>query len=217
MDAITNKIITRGIGSLTDAELLSLLLDDGNQSVPAVTLAERVLRECGSTANLGKTEIARLRMIEGVGLRRAQRVAAAAELGRRFMTAEADTISTITTSKDVAHIFRPVFDRLKHEECWVLYLTNSNKIIERQRLSQGGVQGTVVDRRLIAKRALELLSTQIIMVHNHPSGEAEPSTQDKELTHNVAEALALFDIRLLDHIIIAGKNEFSFRQAGLVK
>ena len=217
MDATTNKILTRGIGSLTDAELLSLLLDDGNQSVSSLALAERVLRECGSTANLAKTEIARLRMVEGVGLKRAQRIAAAAELGRRFMTAEADTVSAISTIKDVARIFRPMFEGLKYEECWALYLTNSNRIIERQRLSQGGVQGTVVDRRLIAKRALELLATQIIMVHNHPSGEAEPSTQDKELTHNVAEAMALFDIRLLDHVIIAGTNEFSFRQAGLLR
>ncbi|MBP3482078.1 MAG: DNA repair protein RadC [Alistipes sp.] len=217
MDFIYNKIATRGIGSLTDAELLAVLLEDANSSVPAVTLAERVLAECGSAANMSRMETARLRMVEGVGLKRAQRIAAAAELGRRFMTAEADTVNAISTSKDVARIFRPLFDGLKYEECWALYLTNSNRIIERQRLSQGGVQGTVVDRRLIAKRALELLATQVIMVHNHPSGEAEPSIQDKELTHNVAEALALFDIRLLDHIIIADKHEFSFRQAGLLR
>ena len=99
----------------------------------------------------------------------------------------------------------------------MLYLTNSNRVIEHQRVSQGGVQGTVVDHRLIAKRALELLSTQVIIAHNHPSGSAEASSQDIALTNRIAEALALFDIRLLDHLIIARGGEFSFRSQGLLK
>ena len=155
-------------------------------------------------------------MFEGLGLRKAERLAVATELGRRLMAADADTVGSISTSGDVARIFRPLIEGLKHEECWVLYLTNSNRIIERQRVSQGGVQGTVVDHRLIAKRALELLATQVLMVHNHPSGAAEPSEQDKALTRKIAGALALFDIRLLDHIILSSDGEFSFRQAGLL-
>ena len=216
MDLTVNKLLTRGTGSLTDAELLSLLLDDGAAVQTPQELAGRVLAACGSLANAGRAEIARLRMVEGVGLKRAVRIAAAAEFGRRFMEARADAAVTVTTSDDAVRIFRPLFEGMRHEECWVLYLTNSNRILERQRVSQGGVQGTVVDRRLIAKRALELLSTQVIMVHNHPSGDAEPSDADIRLTESIVSALELFDIRLLDHIIISHNSEYSFRQSGLL-
>lgn len=216
MDLLTNKIATRGIGSLTDAELLSLLLGDGNSTMSAEELAAKIISESGSLAALGRMEVSRLRMLEGVGLKRAVRIAAAVEFGRRFMSAQAEEIDTITGSDDVERIFRPLFEGMKHEECWVLYLTNSNRIIERQRLSHGGVQGTVVDRRLVAKRALELLATQVIMVHNHPSGSAQPSEGDRQLTADIDEALRLFDIRLLDHLVIAGNESFSFRQSGLL-
>ena len=105
---------------------------------------------------------------------------------------------------------------MQHEECWAIYLTSSNRIVEYQRVSQGGVQATVVDHRLIIKRALELLSTQIILVHNHPSGLAEPSEADKNLTLKVKDAAALFDIRLLDHVIISRESSYSFRRHGLL-
>ena len=119
-------------------------------------------------------------------------------------------------SDDVVALFRPQLETLAYEECWAVYLTSSNRIIERQRISQGGVQGTVVDHRLVVKRALELLATQLVLIHNHPSGAAAPSPQDKVLTERVAQAAALFDIRLLDHIIIAREGDFSFLRAGLV-
>jgi DNA repair protein RadC len=111
---------------------------------------------------------------------------------------------------------RPIFEGMNHEECWVLYLTSSNRLLERQRVSQGGVQATVVDHRIIVKRALELLSTQIILVHNHPSGAAEPSAADKTLTRKLKDAAALFDIKLLDHIIISSEGNFSFLRDGLM-
>ncbi len=209
MKALYDKIALRGAGALTDEELVAFLVDDEG-------VAARLLSECGSLAGVMRMPLSRLRMFEGLGLRKAERLAVATELGRRLMAADADTVGSISTSGDVARIFRPLIEGLKHEECWVLYLTNSNRIIERQRVSQGGVQGTVVDRRLIAKRALELLATQVLMVHNHPSGAAEPSEQDKALTRKIAGALALFDIRLLDHIILSSDGEFSFRQAGLL-
>ena len=123
----------------------------------------------------------------------------------------------MTTSDDVVRLFRPQLERLAHEECWVVYLTASNRIIERQRVSQGGVTGTVVDHRLIVKRALELLATQLILIHNHPSGTPEASGQDKTLTERVARAAELFDIRLLDHIIIAREGDFSFLREGLIR
>ena len=149
-------------------------------------------------------------------MRRAARIVAAAELGRRILTLQAAEKTSIQTSDDVIQLFRPELELLQHEECWALYLSSSNRIIERQRVSQGGVQGTIVDHRLIVKRALELLATQLILVHNHPSGSAEASDADRHLTSRIAEAAALFDIRLLDHIIISRSDDFSFRSAGLL-
>ena len=190
----------RGVDALTDRELLSLLTED-EQSAEALLAAYG-----GSLARVGSEEAARLRMIGGLGLRRARMLLAAAEF-------ETDVVSS---SDDVVRLFRPQLETLSHEECWAVYLTSSNRIIERQRVSQGGVQGTVVDHRLIIKRALELLATQLILIHNHPSGAAEASPQDKVLTERIAQAAALFDIRLLDHIIIAREGDFSFLREGLI-
>lgn len=211
MKQITDKMAVRGVGSLDDRELLMLLLEDEQ-------LAGGLLDFCGgSLARLADTEQSRLRMVGGLGLRRACRLLAAAELGRRITEARAGAATVIATSDDVVRLFRPQLERLDHEECWVVYLTSSNRIIERQRVSQGGVQGTVVDHRLIIKRALELLATQLILVHNHPSGAAEASPQDKALTERIARAAALFDIRLLDHLIVAREGDFSFLREGLLK
>lgn len=201
---------SRGVGSLSDSELLALLLEDAQ-------LAEAVLAEVGgSLVRLGAEDAARLRMIGGMGLKRARLLQCAVELGRRVAIARASEADVIATSDDVVRLFRPQLENLPHEECWAVFLTSSNRIVERQRVSQGGVQATVVDHRLIVKRALELLATQLILIHNHPSGAAEASAQDKVLTEKVAQAAALFDIRLLDHLIIAREGDFSFRRAGLL-
>lgn len=210
MQPLYDKALSRGIASLSDEELLTLLVEE-----PGV--AASVLRSCGgSLASVAAEEPARLRMVGGLGRNRALRLLAAAEFGRRVAESRAGEADVIATSDDVVHLFRPKLQRLDHEECWVLYLTSSNRIVERQRVSQGGVQGTVVDHRLIIKRALELLATQLIMVHNHPSGTAEPSPQDKVLTERIARAAALFDIRLLDHLIISREGDFSFLCEGLL-
>lgn len=210
MQPLYDKALSRGIASLSDEELLTLLVEE-----PGV--AASVLRSCGgSLASVAAEEPARLRMVGGLGRNRALRLLAAAEFGRRVAESRAGEADVIATSDDVVHLFRPKLQRLDHEECWVLYLTSSNRIVERQRVSHGGVQGTVVDHRLIIKRALELLATQLIMVHNHPSGAAEPSPQDKVLTERIARAAALFDIRLLDHLIISREGDFSFLREGLL-
>lgn len=212
MQEIRNKMAARGVESLDDRELLSLLVEDSQ-------LAELLLAAYGgSLARLAAEVEARLRMVGGLGLRRARLLHVAAEFGRRVATAQAAEAECVATSDDVVRIFRPQLERLAHEECWVVYLTASNRIIERQRVSQGGVTGTVVDHRLIVKRALELLATQLILIHNHPSGAAEASAQDRALTDRIAKAAALFDIRLLDHLIIArGGGDFSFRREGLIQ
>lgn len=210
MSAAADKMAARGVQALTDGELLSLLVEDDQ-------LAQALLTACGdSLARLGSEDAARLRMVGGLGLKRARLLLASAEFGRRVAIARAAESEVIVDSGDVVRLFRPQLEGLQHEECWVLYLTASNRIVERQRVSQGGVQGTVVDHRLIVKRALELLATQLVLVHNHPSGAAQASPQDKVLTEKIARAAALFDIRLLDHIIISREGDFSFLSAGLL-
>jgi DNA repair protein RadC len=216
MKNLHNKLLSRGAASLSDAELLAMLVESSGDARDPQQIAEGLLRECGSLQGVARSELGRLRMVEGIGMRRAERLVVAAEIGRRVaMTSSAEVVS-ISTDADVVRLMRGQLESISHEECWVLYLTSSNRLIERQRVSQGGVQATVVDHSLIVKRALELLSTQIIMVHNHPSGAASPSEADKVLTRKVAEAAALFDIKLLDHIIISKEGSFSFRRESLL-
>ena len=173
MTTISDKMAARGVGALTDRELLTLLTEDGQR-------ADALLAACGdSLARIAGEGEARLRMIGGLGLRRARLLLAAAEFGRRAVAERAAEADCIATSDDVVRLFRPQLEQLPHEECWAVYLTASNRIIERQRVSQGGVTGTVVDHRIVVKRALELLATQLILIHNHPSGTAEASPQDR--------------------------------------
>lgn len=212
------KIASRGISTLSDAELLALVIGEGRTAQSPRQQAEGLLAAYGGNlARLCREDMARLRMVAGLGLRRAERLMAAAELGRRIRISEGAAVTAIANSDDVRQLFAPVLEGLDHEECWVLFLTSSNRILGRQRVSQGGVQKTVVDHRLIVKRALELLATQMILVHNHPSGSAVPSQEDVLLTRRIASAAELFDIVLLDHVIISREGDFSFRQAQLLE
>ncbi len=216
MKNLHDKLLSRGAASLTDAELLALLVESADDRRDPRLTAEALIAVYGSLTAVAHAEIGRLRMSEGLGLRRAERIRLAAELGRRAAAATAAATASVTTDADVVRLMRPHFDAIRHEECWAIYLTSSNRIIEHSRVSQGGVQATVVDHRLIVKRALELLATQTILVHNHPSGTAAPSDADRTLTLRIRDAAALFDIRLTDHIIIAREGDFSFRRAGLL-
>ncbi len=207
MQDIRNKLSIRGFESLNDAELLAILLEDR-------ALAEELISECGSLANIAKLPASRLRMVAGLGAKRTERIQSAIEIGNRISSASRAVEESISSSEDVVRIMRPKLQDKKHEECWAIFLTNSNRIIESRCMSQGGVQATVVDHRLIVKRALELLSTRIIIVHNHPSGSATPSGADFDITKKIKEATSLFDIQLLDHIIISATESYSFKSNG---
>lgn len=207
MQDIRNKLSIRGFESLNDAELLALLLEDR-------ALAEELISECGSLVNIAKMPASRLRMVAGLGAKRTERIQSAIEIGNRISSASRAVEESISSSEDVVRIMRPKLQDKKHEECWAIFLTNSNRIIESRCMSQGGVQATVVDHRLIIKRALELLSTRIIIVHNHPSGSATPSGADFDITKKIKEATSLFDIQLLDHIIISATESYSFKSNG---
>ena len=218
MKNITDKLQSRGAQSLTDAELVAITLAEHQSDDNAIVMAEEVLKESGgSLVRLVEVDFQRLRMMAGMGRMRALKLLAAAELGHRVAVAEASVHEKVLSDRDVVRIMEPVLGGLQYEECWALYLASSGKVLDRVRISQGGVQATVVDCKMVIRRALELLAVQIVLVHNHPSGSPEPSTQDRALTDRVSKAAELFEIRLLDHVIIARGAHYSFRAHNLVK
>ncbi len=213
-----DKLVSRGAVALEDEELVTLLVAENQGDDQARGVARSIIAECGGrVSGIADIDISRLRMMSGIGKLRAARLKAAIELGGRVAQQQVAQRDVIASDADVVRVMRPIIGALQHEECWVLYLASSGRILERMRVSQGGVQATVVDCRLIIKRALELLAVQIVIVHNHPSGSAEPSGQDVALTERVAEAARLFEIRLLDHVIVAQAEHYSFRGHGLIK
>ncbi len=211
---VREKLWHQGTASLSDVELLSILLAKGEGGLSALELAERVLKKTGSLLQLSLMAPRELRMIENLGLGRAAHVATALELGRRFRAQEAVLKETLESDRDVIEMFQPRLAALNHEEFWVVYLNTSNKILDQVRISQGGVSGTIVDVRLIIKRALERLASAILLVHNHPSGNPTPSEQDQRITRQLNRAAALFDIRIIDHVIITAGACHSFRRDG---
>ena len=218
MKNITEKLQSRGAHALTDEELLAVTLAENSEDDSAKSITAELLKEAGgSLLRVEAIGLDRMRMIAGMGRLRAQKVLAAAELGRRISVAEASVQEKVHSDKDVVRIMEPVLGALQYEECWALYLASSGKVLESTRISQGGVQSTVVDCKMVIRRALELLAPQIVLVHNHPSGSPEPSQQDIALTERVAEAAKLFDMRLLDHVIVARGAHYSFRVHYLVK
>lgn len=218
MKNIVDKIVSRGATALSNEELISVVIAEGVDDERAKDVAsELVAINSQSLVELSRTQFPRLRMMAGLGRQRAMRLHAAMELGRRVAHSENTAQEVVQSDADVVRIMEPMLANLQHEECWALYLASSGRVIERMRVSQGGVQATVVDCKLIIKRAIELLATQIVLVHNHPSGSTEPSRQDMELTERVSEAARLFDMRLLDHVIISAGVRYSFRAHGLIR
>ena len=210
---VREKLVLRGAGLLSTAELLSLIIGPDSAGESALTAAERLLEYYdGSLASLLRADLTELRTATGIGIRRASSLAAALELGRR---AAAEQVSPVIVKdkNDVVALF-PALADLGHEEMWVIYLTSSNRVIEKRKVAQGGVSALVADHKLITKRALELLAQSVILVHNHPSGSASPSAEDEAVTLRIAEAMKLFDIKLLDHIIISATESYSFKSNG---
>lgn len=212
---IRERLVTQGAEALSDAELLSILLRDGQNGKPAVELASRLLeRFDDSLARMGRCDLAQIRQVEGLGVARAAVVIAALELGRRYRADENFMRDTIHSNRDVIEVFRPLLADLPYEEFWAVYLSASNRVLDKIRISQGGVTGTVVDYRIIVKRAVELLASAVILVHNHPSGSPQPSPEDLTVTGKLSRAASLFDIQLADHVIITAGECYSFRQEG---
>lgn len=204
MRELHERILLHGAASLTDSELLGIVID--SEEVAQSLISQYTL------TTLPVDDISRLRMSAGIGVAKAIKIIASVELARRIAKSKTEVVDRIQSCEEAEKVLRPLFDGLDHEECWALYLTNSGKVLDKMKISQGGVQATVVDNRLIVKRALELLATQIIIAHNHPSENAQPSQADIVLTNRIKNAAALFDITLLDHIIITRTNSYSFKK-----
>lgn len=216
-DRPREKLLYRGISSLSDAELLAILIGSGNQEETAVELSRRIMENVKNNLNeLGKQNVENLKMFKGIGDAKAILIIAAMELGRRRSHASALEMNKITGSNDVANYLRPLIGDLPHEEFWVLFLNRQNKVIDHQKLSQGGLTGTVIDVRLVLKMAIEKHATSLIFAHNHPSGNLEASDADRKITRQLKESSAIMDIPLLDHLIITQGGYLSFADEGLL-
>ena len=214
---IRMKLMSRGVAELTNAELLALVMGVETRDFSPAEVAREVMRELDNNLiELSKTDFNRLRMTGAMGAVWAAAVAAALELGRRYRVAQVEQQDFIGSIADVERIFSPMLADLPYEEFWVVYLTSANKVLYKSKISQGSVSGTLVDNRLVLKRAIERLASGVILVHNHPSGDPTPSQNDKEVTLKLQEAARLFDILLVDHVIISCNGVFSFRNKGLL-
>lgn len=215
-DRPREKMLAHGVRVLSDAELLAILIATGTKKLSAIDLARNVLKSVDGNLNtLGKTSVSDLTKILGIGDAKAVTIVAAMELGRRRQLADVD-LTTIRTSSDIFHIMQPILSDLQHEEFWAIYLNNANKIVDKQQIAIGGVTSTTVDVRIVMRYAIEKLVSSIILVHNHPSGALQPSKCDTDLTAQIASAAKLFNIKVIDHIIVAGAKYFSFADEGLI-
>ncbi len=216
-DRPREKLLKNGSRSLTDAELIAILIGSGNTEETAVELSKRILSTSGNNLNeLGRKSIDYLQSFKGIGEAKAITIVAALELGKRRKEAEVFSKKTITVSNDAFQYFLPLLGDLNHEEFWVLLLDRGNKIQDSFRISQGGISGTVIDVRIILKPALEKQSSNIILCHNHPSGTLHPSQADRQITTKIKDAAKLMDISVLDHIIIGQNKYFSFADEGIL-
>lgn len=216
-DQPREKLRDKGRASLSDAELIAILIGSGNKNESAVALSQRILASVDfNLSELGKLSIKQLMEFKGIGEAKAITIAAAMELGRRRRGEEALEKKKISSSVSVFELMQPVIGELPHEEFWIIYTNNSNKVIQKQLLSKGGITGTLVDVRLVLKNALELGATGLILAHNHPSGALNPSEADKQITQKLKTAAQSLDIKVLDHLIITEKAYFSFADENLI-
>lgn len=210
-------MMKKGRSVLTNAELLGILIGSGVQNESAVDIAKRILASVNNDVNkLGRLSLSDLKKFKGIGEARAIAISAALEIGRRRQSSKSEIAKQITSSKDSFDVLYPFLADLDHEQFYVLLLNRSNIVIDAIRISQGGVAGTVADAKLIFKSAIDKLASSIIIAHNHPSGNLNPSQADIQLTKSIKQAGVFLEISILDHIIIAGESYFSFADDGIL-
>ena len=217
-DRPREKLIAKGRTSLTDAELQGILIGSGNRDLTAVELAKQILNSSRNDLNeLATLEVEDLKAFKGIGEARAINIISALELGRRRKKTGIRSKPKILLSEDVYEIMKPELLDLPHEEFWMLVLNRANVVLKKEFVSSGGVAGTVVDPKIIFKKALDCKGTGIILVHNHPSGNTRPSRSDISITKKIAAAGELLEISILDHVIFTDYNgHFSFADNDMI-
>jgi DNA repair protein RadC len=216
-DKPREKLINKGKDALSDAELIAILIGSGSRNESAVELSKRILAATGNNLNaLGKLSLKQLIEFKGIGEAKAVSILSALELGRRRRSEETIELKKITSSRSIFEIMLPIIGELPHEEFWIIYLNNSNKVITKSQLSKGGITGTMVDVRLVFKTALESGATAIVLSHNHPSGTLLPSESDKHITNKLKNAGQSLDIKVLDHLIVTATSYYSFLDEGIL-
>lgn len=214
-DRPREKMMQKGAESLSDAELLAILIGSGNTEESAVALMQRVLAACGNNLNaLAKWEMRDFARFKGLGPAKSIAVMAALELGKRRSLQERPERTGIRSAQDVYQLFHPLLADLSHEEFWVLLLNQAARVIDKARISRGGIDQTSADVRTILREALLQRATQIILVHNHPSGNVQPSPDDLRLTRSVQQAAQVMNIHVTDHVIVTDGMYFSFNDEG---
>lgn len=216
-DRPREKFILKGRASLSDAELLAIILGSGSRNESAVELARRILDSASNNlVELGKYNLSELQNFKGVGEAKSIAIAAALEIGRRRRSQENTVKKKISSSNDAFELLHAELSDLNTEEFWIVLMNRANKVIKKIKISSGGISGTVADSRVIFKSAMDNLASAIILAHNHPSGNLKPSQSDINLTKKLKESGNILDIPVLDHIIIAENSYFSFADEGLL-
>ncbi|MBT1689596.1 RadC family protein [Dawidia soli] len=216
-DQPREKLILHGKSSLSNAELLAILLGSGTATLNAVELAQKILQVAGNNLHdLALFTVKDLVKIKGIGEAKALAIVSALELGRRRKTTDAEEKPRISSSRDAFEVIAPYLQDIKHEEFWVILLNRANRVIRTRQVSQGGTSSTVADPKIIFKLGVDELASSVILAHNHPSGEATASQKDIHLTQKIKEAGKLLEIQVLDHLIIAGQKYFSFADEGIL-
>lgn len=216
-DRPREKYARNGAASLSDAELIAILFRTGNASESAVELAKRLLSSSNNSLNtLSEKTLRELSEIKGIGQAKAMALLTAFEIGKRIRAEKVEERPVIQNSMDVVNLMQNKIAYLDHEELWVIYLNNSNRILDVVQINKGGISSTEVDVRIVLEKAVVMKSTQIILCHNHPSGSVRPSKADIQLTEKTRKAASILDVTLVDHIIIHKGKYYSFVEEGLI-
>ncbi len=217
-DRPREKLLLKGRHSLTDAELIAILLGKGSRGESALALAQRLLATVkNDLTDLARLSLQDLMLLKGVGTAKAVSIAAALELGRRRQLSPVRERPVIRSSNDAYGLLGPLLLDLSHEEFWMLCLNRANRVISREHISTGGTSGTVVDAKIIYRKALRQRAVSVVLAHNHPSGNLRPSEADIVLTHRLQEAGKTLNITVLDHLIIADQAYYSFADEGMLQ
>ncbi len=216
-DRPREKLLLKGKQTLSDAELIAILISSGNAEETAVELSRRILGKAeNNLSELSRMSVKELTDFKGIGEAKAISIVAALELGRRRKDSVITKRDKIASSRDAVEIFQPLLGDYLHEEFWILFLNRANMIIGKEPVSKGGMSGTVVDPKIIFKAALDRKASSIILCHNHPSGNTKPSEADIRLTKSLFEAGKVLEISVLDHVIVTQNGFYSFADEGML-